>query len=243
MSDNIAITAGSGTTLATEDEGGVHYQKVKLTASGSGTTEALSKAEDAAHTSGDHGIMALAVQKTSGAALAGTDGDYTPLQTDASGNLRVAISADDVGSTVDTDDGSIAAAQASIALTLGLGYTYNGVAWIRGGVTPYQLISAATTNATNVKAAAGIVTSIAVTNSNAAARHIKLFDKATAPTPGTDVAVQTYLLKAGETTVIPLPANGLKFTLGIGFCLTVEGTLAGVTAVSVSEHVVNLGYL
>lgn len=30
MADNIAITAGSGTTVATEDVGGVHHQKVKM---------------------------------------------------------------------------------------------------------------------------------------------------------------------------------------------------------------------
>lgn len=30
MADNVAITAGSGTTIATDDIGGVHYQRVKL---------------------------------------------------------------------------------------------------------------------------------------------------------------------------------------------------------------------
>jgi hypothetical protein len=30
MVDNVAITAGAGTTVATDDVGGVHYQKVKL---------------------------------------------------------------------------------------------------------------------------------------------------------------------------------------------------------------------
>lgn len=30
MADNLSITAGSGTTIATDDVGGVHYQKVKL---------------------------------------------------------------------------------------------------------------------------------------------------------------------------------------------------------------------
>jgi Na+/serine symporter len=30
MADNIAVTAGSGTTIATDDVGGVHHQKVKI---------------------------------------------------------------------------------------------------------------------------------------------------------------------------------------------------------------------
>lgn len=55
---------------------------------GTGATN-LGKAEDAAHTSGDTGVMALAVRSDAGGAIAGADGDYTPLQVDASGSLRV----------------------------------------------------------------------------------------------------------------------------------------------------------
>lgn len=51
---------------------------------------ALSKAEDAAHASGDTGLMLLAVRKDAAAALAGTDGDYIPLIVDALGRLWVA---------------------------------------------------------------------------------------------------------------------------------------------------------
>lgn len=55
----------------------------------------LGKAEDAAHTTGDVGVMALTVRQDSAAALAGTDADYQPLITDASGRLHV-----NVGNTV-----------------------------------------------------------------------------------------------------------------------------------------------
>lgn len=47
------------------------------------------KAEDAAHSSGDKGIMALAVRSDTVAAKAGTDGDYAPLIVDANGCLWV----------------------------------------------------------------------------------------------------------------------------------------------------------
>jgi len=46
-------------------------------------------AEDAVHSSGAAGVMALSVRNDSLAALAGTDGDYSPLQVDASGSLYV----------------------------------------------------------------------------------------------------------------------------------------------------------
>lgn len=36
MADNVAITAGSGTTIATDDIGGSHYQKIKMVV---GTTD------------------------------------------------------------------------------------------------------------------------------------------------------------------------------------------------------------
>ena len=48
--------------------------------------------EDAAHSSGDKGVMSLAVRNDTLAALAGTDGDYAPLQVNADGALYVAIS-------------------------------------------------------------------------------------------------------------------------------------------------------
>lgn len=47
----------------------------------------LGKAEDAAHASGDVGVMSLAVRNDTLAALGGTDGDYSPLQVNATGAL------------------------------------------------------------------------------------------------------------------------------------------------------------
>ena len=47
----------------------------------------LGKAEDAAHTTGDTGVMALCVRRDTAATSATTDGDYNPCQTDASGRM------------------------------------------------------------------------------------------------------------------------------------------------------------
>lgn len=54
-------------------------------------------AEDSLHASGDEGLQFLAVRKDAGAALADTDGDYTPLQVDSSGNLRVNLASGGAG--------------------------------------------------------------------------------------------------------------------------------------------------
>lgn len=66
-------------------------------------------AEDAAHVSGDPGVQALAVRKDTGASIAGSDGDYSPLQVDSSGNLRVNIAAGSSSGTEYTEDAASAA--------------------------------------------------------------------------------------------------------------------------------------
>lgn len=53
------------------------------------TASKLGKAEDAAHSSGDVGVAAMAVQSTTLSGLAGTTGDYAPLQVNGSGALYV----------------------------------------------------------------------------------------------------------------------------------------------------------
>lgn len=55
---------------------------------GTGATN-LGKAEDAVHASGDVGVMALVVRNDAGGTLVNATGDYSPLQVDANGALRV----------------------------------------------------------------------------------------------------------------------------------------------------------
>jgi hypothetical protein len=94
VSNNITILDGNGATTVqkTTDNAGVHtpHSNIDTVLPGTGATS-LGKAEDAAHASGDVGVMSLAVRSDAGGALAGTDGDYAPLQVNAAGELRVAI--------------------------------------------------------------------------------------------------------------------------------------------------------
>jgi len=84
---------------------------------GTGATN-LGKAEDAAHTTGDTGVMALAVRKDSAAASSGTDGDYEPLSTDSTGQLRVNVgNTVTVGSHAVTNAGTFAVQVDGAALT------------------------------------------------------------------------------------------------------------------------------
>jgi hypothetical protein len=71
-------------------------------------------AEDAAHVTGDAGIQSLAVRNDSDTSLAGTTGDYTPLQVDSNGYLKVNIKAGaGSGGTASTDDAAFTAGSGS----------------------------------------------------------------------------------------------------------------------------------
>ncbi len=77
-----------------------------------GTLTGLSKAEDAAHASGDQGIMGLAVANHTEGALHSADGDYSALQVDSSGRLRVVTAVD-----IDDDLGDIAIQNTATAVS------------------------------------------------------------------------------------------------------------------------------
>ena len=116
------------------------------------------------------------------------------------------------------------------------------VANVTGGLTAYKLISGASTNATSVKAAAGKVCLIAATNNGAAARYLKLYNKASSPTVGSDTPVQTYMLPAGGGIVIQSPI-GIAFSTGIALAITSGIADSNSGAVSADEVAVNIGYI
>lgn len=79
---------------------------------GTGATS-LGKAEDAAHSSGDVGVMALVVRQDSQSDL-GADGDYVPMTVDGDGGLRVSIVAGaGSGGTAAADDADFTAGTTS----------------------------------------------------------------------------------------------------------------------------------
>lgn len=111
-------------------------------------------------------------------------------------------------------------------------------------VTPTQTFtsSAASTNATTTKASAGTVWSVIATNTNAAVRYLKLYNKASAPTVGTDVPVLTIPLAVGVPTQINGGSNGIRFGTGISWALTTGATDADTGAVAANEIKVAIAY-
>lgn len=81
----LAVSDGNYAPLQTDSSGALYTNVNSFTP---GTAAAsLGKAEDAAHSSGDTGVMSLVVRNDTLAALADTDGDYAPLQVDVNGAL------------------------------------------------------------------------------------------------------------------------------------------------------------
>lgn len=103
--------------------------------------------------------------------------------------------------------------------------------------------SAASTNATSVKAGPVRLLTVAASNINAAARYLKLYDKASAPTVGTDVPKLTIQLPAsGAPVALNLGERGVDFPTGLAFAITTGATDADAVAVAANEIKVILAY-
>lgn len=110
------------------------------------------------------------------------------------------------------------------------------------GMTAASIVGAATNNSTNLKASAGTLQYVHACTIDATPVYVKFYNKATAPTCGTDTPLFRLLVPAGQCSGAALPKNGLVFGTGIGYCVTTGITDADNTAVSASEVLLNIGY-
>lgn len=134
------------------------------------------------------------------------------------------------------------ASDATFALAAGANTVGNvgQVATAAGGWAPALVNSAASTNATSVKASAGQVGVIALTNSGAGWAYLKLYNKASAPTVGSDTPVHVVGLPPGGGQAQAIPA-GLSFSLGIAYAITGGAANSDTTAVAANQVVGTLG--
>lgn len=98
----------------------------------------------------------------------------------------------------------------------------------------HRLLSAAgTTNATSVKANAADLYTIIGNNARASISYLKLYNKASAPTVGTDVPVATIALPASLPFALDFPA--LYFNLGLAYAFTTAGADADTGALTAAD--------
>ena len=108
--------------------------------------------------------------------------------------------------------------------------------------TTYNVVTTASTNSAVVKATAGMLYEITISNPTATAAYVKLYNKATAPTVGTDVPVFTQAVAAGATVALSFGQVGKRFATGIGIACTAAAAATD-TVVSVAGIQINATYI
>lgn len=94
--------------------------------------------------------------------------------------------------------------------------------------------AAASTNATSAKASGGTLLHIIGYNAAAAARYVKIYDKASAPTVGTDAPVLTIAVPATTAFAIDFPL-GFRLATGIAYALTTGAADADTGALTAAD--------
>lgn len=111
---------------------------------------------------------------------------------------------------------------------------------------PFRKISEASTNATLICAQSCLLTMLTASNSNDQEVYLKIYDKASDLTVGTDTPIFTFLIPGntrGSGTNIPLPSGGIQLSNGLGIAITAGALDNDTTAVNAGEQIVNGAYL
>lgn len=95
--------------------------------------------------------------------------------------------------------------------------------------TAYSVVTTASTNGANIKNAAGTLHEVTVSNVTATPIFVKFYNKASAPTVGTDVPILTIPAAANSVVAVPLGPVGKRFSTGIAIAATGVITAADAT--------------
>jgi hypothetical protein len=106
--------------------------------------------------------------------------------------------------------------------------------------TPYILNSAASTNGALILTGTSGLQAFYATNTGATTAFVKLYNKATAPTVGTDVPAMILIVPAAVSGVpgictLPIGFSGFRFALGLGIAITGGVADSDTTAVTAGQ--------
>lgn len=165
------------------------------------------------------------------APAARTDGTNGSLVTDNRGNLRVAFYSGATPVPVLINSAVGVSASTFGMVSNSFQYRLNGTTWDpdrKPSAASRIPSAAASVNATSAKASAGDLHMVNGYNAKASVVYIKFYNKATAPTVGTDVPVLT--LACPPSAAFSFNLNGYYFSTGIAYGLTTDAADAGTTA-------------
>lgn len=143
--------------------------------------------------------------------------------------------------------GAGAAAIGSVTLASTTTTSNTGItpsATVGGFATFQKLISAATTNATSVKASAGTIGEVYAFNTSASTKFLKIYNKASAPVVGTDIPVFTIAIApSAECQFRVSDIGGLRLATGIAYAITGAAADADATAVGAGDIIVGIQFI
>lgn len=235
MADIEFNVAGAAKKKLIDMGDGSHAERVVAT-TGIGATD-LGKAEDSAHTTGSTGVVMLGI-RTPVAPVAQTsaDGDYGALALDQFGDVKTLL-VDSAGVPLTPTPLGRAAAASSTPVAL----STEDLRSLRPNANYRLLSAAATTNGALVSATARNVFKLMGRVVRASSVFIKVYDKANAPTVGTDVPIATFECVASSTFNLDL--SGLALVNGLGIAMTSAAADADVGALLAGDvTALNLSY-
>lgn len=111
-----------------------------------------------------------------------------------------------------------------------------------GGMSMFYLTAANSTNATNVKNAAGTLYDVELSNNSATPAYVSFYNNAGTPTCGTGIVWQA-MIPANSTSGAGWVSDsnvGKAFSTGIAICATTG--IAGTGSVAASAYTISIGY-
>lgn len=251
MADNVEVTAGTGTSIATDDVGGAHYQKVKLALGADNAVDTLLDSGQQAMSAcapvvlaSDHTDVKVTLD---GEAIAGTvtanagsNLNTSLLALESGGNLAAAVSAlSAIAGYLDTEVAAIVTAvqlldnvvsgseaQVDVVAALPAGTNLLGRVTIdpqtANGLSMFKSLDLDESEE-EVKDTAGQIYWIHVTNLADAKRYLKIYDA-----DADDVIVGTTV----PNLTIPLPTNA--DTNGVATVINIPLGLACANAITVA---------
>jgi hypothetical protein len=250
------LTTGNASPLQMDSAGNL-LVNIKAGAGSGGTA----LADKSAWTVSSTNLTPIGGEFTTGGATACATGQACTVAITAARELMVSATGLAAASTTSGQTGSMVMGAVStsppayttaqtnyVSLTTAGAVRTNLVADPTGGCTPTHTLSAATTNSTNIKNAAGTLCSVTIINNTATAADFRLYNLSAAPTCSSATGVVANYGVQANTTSPGLSPNlgtyGLNFDTGIGFCLTNydPANIDTANSASVTGIQINLAY-
>lgn len=111
-----------------------------------------------------------------------------------------------------------------------------------GGATQFRRISTADTNLAAIKASAGRVYGYVISNTSAATKYVKIYNKASAPVVATDVPVRTIMVPPNGIAAYSSPMGLAGFSAGIAMAATGAAADTDATALAAGDLLIQVDY-